>query len=440
MAPLKKAIRVSEHFAEPANTNIEVGKLAALLKASERREADLMRQLAEQRLKSAPRGEIADMSLLEIADKYSLGELADEFDVTADIPNVPEVIEGIIPLPGVGLLAGMSGPGKTALGLDIIAHLVRGDDWIGRRVTSRNGVLWFAYEGVKSVLWRMKAIAMVVGERMHDTPFFPVLRDPVRLDGKGSYAVMAGTIRHHQERCREKYGCELTTVVIDTASASGMVTDDGDQKQWNAAFQFLKELARELNVTIIVVTHSAKGEEGSIVRGSGVSYDHADFIIGLKAENVEGERGRRYMFLEKHRDEETGWLTDYSMRSVAVGLKASGDTRFAPVIAYNSAPKIVDPFSTVEKSLRLAISRVVYSSGRQPEKNDDDLWTYRASMSMADSEFKAIVSPKNAGRDLTRAKSKLTERGVLKEDERAMVYELTSIGEISPPQKQSESE
>ncbi|GAJ95860.1 AAA family ATPase [Rhizobium rhizogenes] len=440
MAPLRKAIRVGDHLAEPANTNIEAGKLAALLEASKRREAELTRQLAEQRLKSAPRGEVADMSLLEIADKYSLGELADEFDVTADIPNAPEIIEGVIPLPGVGLLAGMSGTGKTAIMLDIVAHLVRGDVWNGRRVTGKQGVLWYGYESVNSIKYRWKAIAKEVGSVMHHVPFYPVLSNPSRLDAKSGYAVMFGAVRHHQERCREEHGCELTVLVIDTATASGLVTNDSDQEQWNKAWPLLMEISSSLGITIAVLHHSAKGEEGSIVRGSGVSYDHADFIIGLKAENVEGERGRRYMFLEKHRDEETGYLTDYSMRSVAVGLKASGDTRFAPVVVYSGQPKKVDPFSTVEKSLRLAISRVVYSSGRQPEKNDDDLWIYRASMNMAEAEFKTMVPPKNAGRDLMRAKSKLTERGVLKEDGRSMVYELTSIGEISPPKNQSQDE
>jgi KaiC/GvpD/RAD55 family RecA-like ATPase len=390
--------------------------------------------------RKADRPEEPSGDWMEDAEKNGKPQEPSRLDGYEDLDILYETVEGVFPMQGTAFLSGPSQAGKTALALDLASRLVRGVDWAGKKIPHAVGIAYFAYEGESSIKPRWKAICETVGDDLRSVPFYSFHEDPKTLNTEEGWASLYVTVKECARRCRNDFGIELSVVCIDTVTASLMVPDEDKSKDWAPIISKIKRMAARLGVVMLFVHHPAKGENGSIMRGSGTSYNGADTIIASAIEKHEGAVSRRWLYLEKTRNGETGYLTDYSMHPVIVGMKASGDEWTAPVIKYDlegekrlaeekAKPKekrLTDPETRVMR----AIAKAAHKWEERPKQLSSGKWYYAAAMSAVEDEARKQIAAKNFKRDFEDGINRLLTRDWLEIDDVKMRYLLTSIDKV----------
>lgn len=254
----------------------------------------------------------------------------DGIDASRDLPIRRDVIEDLLPEVCRAAVVGASGSGKSFLILDMAASIVTGTPFAGREVMRRGGFGYIAFEAAGTIDARWKGLREKFGEVLDNTPFFPV-RDPKPLVNVDAWDALADTIIEMKRHCRRKYGVPLVAIAIDTVHASGMVEKENDADSWNHPLHCLKVIAEQAGIALIVLHHSGKQSdsdgrttEGATWRGSGSAPAAMDSVIAVKMERSEGEVSRRYLYQDKSKDGETGYIADIVASVHTVGKKANG--------------------------------------------------------------------------------------------------------------------
>lgn len=208
---------------------------------------------------------------------------------TAQIPEQPFAIAGLVPRRVVTLLSGHGGTGKSILALTWCAHVACGRDWAGFKV-ERGRALYASLEDPgDTVRLRLRRIAYVFNlpiaeiERnlivVDGTGFDPTLFAETCIDGVRSIAGTDSWIE------LQEIANGHTFIVIDNAS-DGYDADENSRRQVRAFMRQLTQLARETDAALVLLAHvdklAARGAgNGSNFSGSTSWHNSARSRIAL---------------------------------------------------------------------------------------------------------------------------------------------------------------
>jgi hypothetical protein len=238
----------------------------------------------------------------------------------------PELIEGLIPSNGVGVIYGPSSAGKSFITVDWAMRIASGGRVLGR-FTEASGVLYFAAEGQGGLRKRLVAARQAHGM---DDVVLPLNYLPALLDlSRAETGDVEKLSLYAEDVAREmkSRGAPLRIVVIDTLAAAAPSADENTQKDMGPIMLAFHRMANRLGAVVLLVAHTGK----DVVRGlrgwSGIRAN-ADFAIECRVDKDEdtGETSRRSLWLEKAKDGRDGFtLSDYALRVVEMGTKRSGE-------------------------------------------------------------------------------------------------------------------
>lgn len=387
------------------------------------------------------------------ADTTTRNHFTIGIDTSREYRPPDDLIDGLIPRVSRCGIVGASGSGKSFVLGQLAASLGKKLPFAGRDVLRQGGFGYFSYEasGTLEPRWRgleRKYPGMLSDDSgIANIPYFPVAR-PLSLDTDRGWRAMDDTIKRMEDVCWDLFDMPLVAVAIDTVHASQMVAKENDSDAWAKPLEWMLELSEEHKLAFIISHHSGKTSdapdgrttEGSLWRGSGAAPAALDSIIAIKMNKREGKVTRRWAYLEKSKDGETGYICDIATKVHTIGRKSNGKpitTLTLDFIEKSEDDQKTDRARDIEnrktavwkptepaKRMMKAIRKVAEKECRAV-KLSSGKWSYTASQNEVETVFRSEASS-NATRDLRRAKIELTDKAGLAADGTMMTYELTT--------------
>lgn len=271
--------RIAGAMRRQGATEIEI--LAALRTANETRcEEPLPEQDVERIAASVSRYEPAreQRPARRGRKRYTFAELL-------ELPEPDWLIRGVLPEKVLAVLYGAPGSGKTFASIDWALHVATGQRWLGHDVR-RKPVAYIVAEGVGG--WPRRARAW---------------RDEHGGVGPGQFSALAPGVNLLDREDTAKLREELRAlpeppalVVIDTLARCLIGGDENSARDVGQAIVALDELREEFDATVLVVHHTAKGEEAE-ERGSSALRGAADTMHKLR-----WDEDRLLLSCEKQKD------------------------------------------------------------------------------------------------------------------------------------------
>lgn len=270
----------------------------------------------------------------------------------------PELIEGLIPSHGVGVIFGPSSAGKSFITVDWAVRIASGGRVLDR-FTEPSGVLYFAAEGQGGLRKRLVAARQAHGL---DEVVLPLNYLPALLDlSRAETGDVERLCLYAEDVAREMKarGAPLRIVVIDTLAAAAPSADENMQKDMGPIMLAFHRMANRLGAVVLLVAHTGKDVARGLRGWSGIRAN-ADFAIECRVDKDEdtGETSRRSLWLEKAKDGRDGFtLSDYALRVVQMGAKRSGEpdttcrVDYVPPAPATPAGKIPQAFTGAYKTI-----------------------------------------------------------------------------------------
>jgi len=196
-----------------------------------------------------------------------------------DALKPPEwLIKDTLPKEALSVMYGPPGSHKSFLALDMAAHLARGWDWAGYRVTRPARVLYVAGEGTSGLQKRSKAWRKHHGdvEPTDDLTFFKAM--PRIADDKDWSAFC--------EALEGKAGSKgFDLVVFDTLARLAVGLNENDNGDIGQIVGKLEALQRRLGCAVLVVHHTGK-DEARGMRGGSALLGAADTAFAVKKDSA----------------------------------------------------------------------------------------------------------------------------------------------------------
>lgn len=180
-------------------------------------------------------------------------------DVSADTAPPHQVVQELLVRGTLSLVSAQPNTGKSALMLDLAAHVARGEPWRGLQV-EQGTVLYVAAESPESIRSRVLAMKGQTGWAAVD---LLVTQGSVVLTQPEQRKAFASSLREHLEQHPS-----TTLLIIDTFRNATPGLEENDSKDMGSVIQFLALLARRTGLHIVIIHHTTKA--GTSYAGSGV--------------------------------------------------------------------------------------------------------------------------------------------------------------------------
>lgn len=264
------------------------------------------------------------------------GQWIDEIEYAYE----PELVEGLIPNAGVGVLFGPSSAGKSFIAVDWAVRLAS-DRKVLDRHTYPAGVLYFAAEGHGGLRKRIYAARAVHCVEGHLAPFnyLPAFLDLSRAD-TGDVARLTDYARSIAAEMQER-GAPLRVIIVDTLAAAAPSADENVSRDMGPVMLSFHRMAAELGCVVILVAHTGKDVARGLRGWSGIRAN-VDFAIECRVEKDEetGETVSRRLWFEKCKDGPDGFvLAEYYLKTTFLGPKPSGEQDTTCWVDYSDPPK-----------------------------------------------------------------------------------------------------
>jgi hypothetical protein len=235
-------------------------------------------------------------------------------------PPQPWVVQGTVPLVGVGLMSGQTGAAKTWLSTYLSACILLERTFAGMHVDHPGGVLYFEVEN-SSVDVRIRAACSEMGGDATQLPFlFCESIGPLftrRRPDKKQVETLRKKIAWAKEAILTRYGVPLRLVIIDTLTSVAGIEDHDDTAE-NAAFMGVcAELAREFQLFVLVCDHFGKNIEAG-TRGSSAKESRADVVLAVIGKPDQPDEEPRKLRWRKMRNAASGREMQFRLRRVDI--------------------------------------------------------------------------------------------------------------------------
>jgi putative DNA primase/helicase len=251
----------------------------------------------------------------------------------------PELVEGLIPNAGVGVLFGPSSAGKSFIAIDWGIRMASGASVLDRH-TLKAGVLYFAAEGHGGLRKRIYAARGVIGGEGNATPFnyLPAFLD-LSTAGTGDVARLTDYASDISAEMKQR-GAPLQVIIVDTLAAAAPSADENASRDMGPIMQSFHCMAAQLDCVVMLIAHTGKDLTRGLRGWSGIRAN-VDFAIECRVEKeTDGEITSRRLWFEKCKDGPDGFvLAEYQLKTIVLGEKPSGEPDTTCCVEYSDAPK-----------------------------------------------------------------------------------------------------
>ena len=246
------------------------------------------------------------------------------FDGDSTITQAPEFVEGMLPATGVGFLGGQSGAGKTFVAIDLAVALCTKQEFLGRRVRERVGVVVIAAEGAGTIPVRLE-----VARRHREAPNrlpFATIADTVNLSDPKEVAAVTVRLLEIDRRFQDLHGCRLGIIIVDTIAAAFLQKDENDNAEGARIIRTLRMLSECCKALVLAVHHYGKAAETGL-RGASSLRAGADAVISVLGDRNEilGTCKNRSVAVAKSRTGSEGPVSGFELQSINVGVNDYGE-------------------------------------------------------------------------------------------------------------------
>jgi hypothetical protein len=242
----------------------------------------------------------------------------DDQDATA----TRELVQGILPETGAGLISGQWGLYKSFVAINLTVSVMRGTKFAGRKVMRQGAVMWVVAEGQSGIRKRFAAAwKEAAGGDFLDAPLLWVERSPRLLDKHGG-KILAAMAQHAQAILQAKFGLPLALVVIDTLGKAAKAAKTGDMNDDVTAkisMGALTEASQATGALFLGLAHFGKDENVG-TKGSSGFEDDSDVVLALTGHRTTtGVVTGVTMAIRKNREGESGIEFTFRVRKVDIG-------------------------------------------------------------------------------------------------------------------------
>ncbi len=260
---------------------------------------------------------------------------ARELDV---LPELTWVVKGLLPAQGLAAIYGPSGSGKSFLALDLMASIVLGQPFYGRKVSQRP-VVYCALEGRGGIKNRLAAWRQHHGQELPDS--FRALSENWSLLNQGDVRSLADAVN--------AAGLSGGVLVIDTLNQAAPGMDENSSQDMSNAIHNAMLVQQMTGGLIVLVHHTGK----DLSRGMrGHSSLHAALDAAICVTNAEAGR---HWELAKSKDSDDGSQHQFQLKQIELGRDSDGD----PVTSCVAVPDLfraVTPARPKGKNQKLVLA------------------------------------------------------------------------------------
>jgi len=241
---------------------------------------------------------------------YSIDELINR-------PLPEQLIEGMLPTTGVGIVAGASGEMKSFLALSLGLSIACGTD-LDRLTVKPSGVLYLANEGQAGVGQRLAAL---LKHNEIDAPKnFCIARSTPDLMRSASLELFFEAI--------DQLNFVPGIIFIDTLSKATTGGDDNSTKDMAQAISTAQALAERFECLVMLIDHVGKDPKKG-VRGAYAKHANADMVgmVSKVADTVT-------LKTTKQKDFEDGSTFSFKVNIVELKCLQTGEMRKVPALSY----------------------------------------------------------------------------------------------------------
>jgi hypothetical protein len=309
----------------------------------------------------------------------------------------PELIKGLLPETGAGLISGQWGVYKTTVALDITVSVMVDKLHAGRfRIKRPGGVAYFAVEGHRGIGSRLSAIARNRG--FHDPLPFAFRADCPLLSDPDAAAQLEVMVREAAQELKRRFDVDLVLVFVDTIIAAAGYTKPGEENDaamGQRIMTTLSDLSKKTGALVLGVDHFGKAIETG-TRGTSAKESHADVVLALLAEReLSGAISNTRLAVRKQREGEAGLVLPFTPKTIKVGTDEDGDPITRVIIEWpqaaaafaGEAPKKDKTWAKSLQLLRRILMTILAEHGEDISPFDDDLVVRAVELKRVRGEF-----------------------------------------------------
>lgn len=267
------------------------------------------------------------------------------------LPPVQWIVRGVLPREGLAVVYGPSGSGKSFLVLDLLASVVDGREWFGRKVRPVP-VTYCALEGEAGLSQRMNAYqrkhGATAGEGMR---FLMTAFDLLTGEDVEGLCAAIGSA-----------GAGGGVVVLDTLNRAAPGTDENSSQDMGRIIAACKHLQAKVGGLVVLVHHTGKDATKGM-RG----HSSLPAVLDVAVEVTRSEE-RRGWKLAKSKDGRDGDVEPFMLEQVELGYDDDGEPVTSCVVARGApqdGPK--EPkLTTTEKLALSALRKMEQTHGEAP--------------------------------------------------------------------------
>ncbi|MFZ1108466.1 MAG: AAA family ATPase [Rhodomicrobium sp.] len=275
-----------------------------------------------------------------------------------------EIIKGILPERGTGLLIGPSGALKTTVALDMSCAVTTGGTFFGRDVRLPGAVVYVAAEGGGGIERRFKAVRKHRAIN-HALPFVYTRKALNLKDNKDLNALVAN-LKQVSLWSQQKFGVPLRLVIIDTMSTAFVIEDENNNAVIADVCRRLARIEEETGAFCLGVHHTGK-DAGKGARGGSAYRANVDNELTCSAERdaTTGKSSNYQFAVTKFRDGPEGPVGGFEREFVELGVDKYGDPFGALAIVFTGleTKKASKPRTGAQKLLDDAVNAELIDFG-----------------------------------------------------------------------------
>ncbi len=217
-----------------------------------------------------------------------------------ELPRQAWLIKYVLGVGTLSAIVGASGSGKTFVAIDIAAHIARGIDWCGRKVT-QGAVLYIAAEGGRGIIERFNAYAKRYNIDTKDVPLYVL---PQSVDLRSPTIDMPDLIN-----IINSYKYEFALIIVDTLNCAMAGGDENAPADMGMLLVNCRRILSETGAHVMLLHHLGKDSRKG-ARG------HSSLRAALDTEITAQINGHITLMLSKERDGRSGDRFGFELKEV----------------------------------------------------------------------------------------------------------------------------